>query len=124
MQHSFSCSVTILLTLWDGKTPAENLWNLSEDNEGWNFKKTYETHEKKPYSIDAVKVNIDYHSTVDDVALENEIVWSYNEYRRKLELGSKIKEIVLKNKIPTVSLYKDKTEALELFEKQGQVKKI
>ena len=78
----------------------------------------------KPLSLDAVKEKIDYHSTVDDVALENEIVRSCNEYRRKLELGRKIKEIVLKNKIPTGSLYKDKMEALELFEKHGQVKEI
>ena len=40
--NSFSCSVTILLTLRDGKKHEENLWNLSKDNEGRLFNKTYE----------------------------------------------------------------------------------
>ena len=61
---------------------------------------------------------------MDDFALKDEIVWSFNEYRRKLELGRKIKEIVLKNKIPTASLDKDKMDALELFENRGKVKEI
>ena len=61
------------------------------------LKRHMKQHEKKPYSIYAVKEKIDYHSTVDDVALENLIVWSCNEYRRKLELQRKVKEIVLKN---------------------------
>ena len=47
-----------------------------------------------------------------------------NEYRRKLELGRKIKQIVLELNMPTVSLYKEKMEALELFENRGQVKEI
>ena len=45
-----------------------------------------------------------------------------NEYRRKLELGRKVEEIVLKNDIPTGCLDRGEMEALELFENQGKVK--
>ena len=45
-----------------------------------------------------------------------------NEFRRKLELGRKVKEIVLKNYIPTASLDKEKMDAMVLFENRGQVK--
>ena len=42
---------------------------------GDNLKRHMKRHEKKPYSIDVVKEKIEYNSTVDVVALENEIVW-------------------------------------------------
>ena len=64
---------------------------------GDTLKRHMKQHEKTPYSIYGVKEKIDYHSTVDAFALKNEIVWGFNEYRRKLEMGRKIKEIVLKN---------------------------
>ena len=38
---------------------------------GDNLKRHMKQHEKKPYSIDVVTEKIEYHSTVDDVALEN-----------------------------------------------------
>ena len=47
-----------------------------------------------------------------------------NEYRRKLRLGRKIKQIVLELNMPTASLDKEKMEALELFENRGQVKEM
>ena len=78
-------------------------------------------HEKKTNSIDEVT---EYNWTVDDVALKNKIMIGANEYRRKLELGREITNIVIKNNIPTASLDKDKIEALEIFEKHGQVKEI
>ena len=81
-------------------------------------------HEKKPYSIYVVTEKIEYNSTVDVAALENKIMRGANEYQQKLELGRAIKEIVLKNYIPTASLDRDAMEALELFENRGQVKEI
>ena len=89
---------------------------------GDNLKRHMKRHENKPYSIDVVTEKIEYHSTVDVVALENEIVWSANEYRRKLELGREIKQIVLKLHAPIACLDKEKMEALELFEEYGDVK--
>ena len=41
-------------------------------------------HEIKPQSIDVVTEKIEYNSTVDVAALENEIVQGAYEYRRKL----------------------------------------
>ena len=67
---------------------------------------------------------IEYNSKIDDFALENKIMNDANEYRRKLELGRKVKEIALKNDIPAASLSKDNKEALELFENHGQEKEI
>ena len=86
-----------------------------------HLKRHMKQHEKKTYSIDLVK---EYNSTVDVVDLENKIMRGANEYRRKLELGREIKQIVLKNNIPTASLDKDKIEALELFENRGHVKTV
>ena len=57
---------------------------------GDHLKRHMKQHEKKTYSKDVVTENIEYHSTVDVVALENKIVRSGNEYQRKLELGRKI----------------------------------
>ena len=79
---------------------------------------------KKPNSIDVVTEKMEYHSTVDVAALKNKIVREGIEYQRKLELGKKIKEIVLELNIPTASLDKDKMEALELLENCGHVKEI
>ena len=58
-----------------------------------HLKRHMKQHEKKPYSIDEVTEKIDYHSTVDDVALKNEIVRGGNEYRRRLELGREVKRL-------------------------------
>ena len=82
------------------------------------------THEKKQCSMDVVTEKIEYNSKIDDIALENKIMNDANEYRRKLELGRKVKEIALKNDIPAASLSKDNKEALELFENRGQEKEI
>ena len=89
-----------------------------------HLKRHMKIHEKKTCSIDVVTKKIEYNSTIDDVALENSITRDYNEYHRKLELGRKVKEIVLKNDVATICLSKDKKEALELFENRGQVKDI
>ena len=56
--------------------------------------------------------------------MKNEIVWGFNEYRRKLELGRKIKNIVLELNAPAANLDKEDMTALELFEKHGDVKEI
>ena len=74
--------------------------------------------------MDVVTEKIEYNSKIDDFALENKIMNDANEYRRKLELGRKVKEIALKNDIPAASLSKDNKEALELFENRGQEKEI
>ena len=60
-------------------------------------------------------------NTVDVVDLENEIV---NEYKRKLDLGRKIKRILEENSIPLKSLDKEQKEALELFEDYIDVKYV
>ena len=79
------------------------------------------THEKKPNSIDHVT---EYNSTIDVTALKNSIKNEVNEYRRKLELGRKVKEIVHELHMPTASMDRGEMEALELFENRGQVKEI
>ena len=88
------------------------------------LKRHMKTHEKKQCSMDVVTEKIEYNSKIDDIALENKIMNDANEYRRKLELGRKVKEIALKNDIPAASLSKDNKEALELFENRGQEKEI
>ena len=77
-------------------------------------------HEKAMHKQSELK-EIKYHSTVDVVALMNKIVRSANEYRRKLELGREIKQIVQKVNAPKACLDKENMEALELFENYGQV---
>ena len=62
-----------------------------------------------------VTVNIENIPTVLYFALENSIMRDANEYRMKLQLGKKVKEIVLKNNISTASLSKVKMDALEIF---------
>ena len=59
---------------------------------------------------------------VDVSALKNKIVRCFNEYKRKLELGREIKQIVNELHAPASSLDKEDMVALELFEKHGQVK--
>ena len=51
---------------------------------GDNLVRHMKTHEKKPCSIDVVTEKIEYHSTIDDIALENSIERDDNEYQRKL----------------------------------------
>merc|ERR1711895_3382 len=88
------------------------------------LKRHMKTHEKKTNEMDVVTEKIKYNSKIDDIALENKIMNDAYEYRRKLELGRKVKEIALKNDIPAASLSKDNKEALELFENRGQEKGI
>ena len=89
-----------------------------------NLVRHMKTHEKKQCSIDDVNEKIEYNSTIDDIALENKIMRCSNEYKRKLELGRKVKDILLKNDVATGCLEKGEMEALELFENRGQVKEI
>ena len=89
-----------------------------------NLKTHMKTHENKPQSIDEVTEKIEYHSTLDVVALENVMVGDENEYQRKLELGREVKQLVQELHVPTACLRKEYAEALELFENRGQVKKV
>ena len=95
-----------------------------------NLKKHMKQHEKKPPQKEVtppqkeVTEKIEYQSTLDRVALENVIVGDINEYKRKLELGREVKLIVQELNEPTVGLRKEHAEALELFEKHGQVKDV
>ena len=95
-----------------------------------NLKKHMKQHEKKPPQKEVtppqkeVTEKIEYQSTLDRVALKNVIVGDINEYKRKLELGREVKLIVQKLNEPTVGLRKEHAEALELFEKHGQVKDV
>ena len=87
-------------------------------------------NDHKPYQKEVtppqkeVCEKIEYNSTLDMVALENKLVNNSNKYKRKLELGRVIKEIVLKLNASTAGLSKEYVEALELFEKHGQVKDV
>ena len=60
-------------------------------------------------------------NTVDDVDLEKQIV---SEYKRKLELGRKIKRIIEENSIPLKSLDKEQKEAIELYHDPIEVKYV
>ena len=51
-------------------------------------------------------------NTVEVVDLEKQIV---SEYKRKLELGRKIKKIIEENSIPLKSLDKEQKKAVECF---------
>ena len=66
----------------------------------------------------------EYHCTINVTALENSMMNELNEYQRKLELGREIKAIALKRDMPRACLSKERMEALELFENQGQDKEI
>ena len=87
-------------------------------------------HEKKPYQKEVtppqkeVCEKIEYHSTLDVVALENIVVNNSNEFMRKLELGRELKRIITENKYMKASLRAEHAEALEVFEKHGQVKDV
>ena len=72
-------------------------------------------HEKKsPQKV--VTEKMEYHSTVDEAAVENSIVSESNEYKRKLEMEREVKQT---NDIePDVwRPWQEDSEALELFEK-------
>ena len=60
-------------------------------------------------------------NTVDDVDLEKQIV---SEYKRKLELGRKIKMILEENSIPLKSLDKEQKEAIELYHDYIEIKYV
>ena len=80
-------------------------------------------NDHKPYQKEVCE-KIEYQSTVDKVALENEVISEWNEFMRKLELGRGINEIVLKLNTPTAGLSAEHREALELFRKHGQDKPV
>ena len=88
------------------------------------LKRHMKTHEKTTYGMDVVNEKIEYNSTIDDIALENKIMRCSNEYKRKLELGRKVKDILLKNDVATGCLEKGEMEALDLFVNRGQIKEI
>ena len=52
---------------------------------GDTLKRHMKQHDEKPNSIDLAREKIEFHSTVDDVALVNKISRGGNEYQRKLE---------------------------------------
>ena len=87
-------------------------------------------NDHKPYQKEVtppqkeVSEKIEYHSTVDEAALENKLEEDANEFMRKLELGRVIKKIMIRRKIMKVSLSEGYKEALELFEKHEQVKDV
>ena len=60
-------------------------------------------------------------NTVDDVVLQKQIV---SEYKRKVELGRKIKIILEENSIPLKSLDKEQKEAIELYNDYIEVKYV
>ena len=60
---------------------------------------------------------IGYHSTLDVVALKNNILEDMNEYQRKLELGREVKWIVNELNRAKVGLRRGFVEALEIFSK-------
>ena len=68
-------------------------------------------------SVDDVTEKIEYHSTVDVLALKNSIVGDINEYQRILELGREVKRIVNELNTPKVGLRREFVEALEIFSK-------
>ena len=82
---------------------------------GDNLVRHMKTHEKKTNGIDDVNEKIEYNSNVNVTALENSMMNEENEYKRKLELGRKVKAIALKRDMP---------RAWELFENCGQDKEI
>ena len=71
-------------------------------------------HENKPPQK-GVTEKEEYHSTLDMVALKNNIRSETDEIRRKLELGRGMKEIIIKCKIMKASSDKEFAEALKLF---------
>ena len=87
-------------------------------------------HEKKPSQKEVtppqkeVCEKIEYHSTLDMVALRNRLRNNSNEFMRKLELGRGIKEIITEDKIMKASLTAEDREGLELFVKHGQDKDV
>ena len=65
-----------------------------------NLKTHMKRQDHKPYQKEVtpnqkeVCEKIEYHSTVDMVALENKLEEGMNEFMRKLELGREVKRIV------------------------------
>ena len=106
----------------EGSKPEEwgNSWSDTEDN----MKSYMEKNGDCYLPVDEVTERIYYHSSLDVVALKNNIVEDINEYQRKLELGREVKRIVLELNAPTTCLSKENMEALELFEKHEQVKNV
>ena len=99
----------------EGSKPEEwgNSWSDTEDN----MKSYMEKNGDSYLSFDEVTEKIGYHSTLDVVALKNNILEDINEYQRKLELGREVKRIVKELNKPEVGLRREFVEALEIFSK-------
>ena len=70
-------------------------------------------HEKKTYSID-------YHSIVDIVALEKNVLSQMKEFERKIELGRNLKIIINECGVNIHALPSDMKEALNTYELYGE----
>ena len=68
-----------------------------------NLKRHMQKHENKPPKKE-VSEKIEYHSTVDEAALENKLEEDTNEFVRKLKLGRVIKKIMIRRKWIKASL--------------------
>ncbi len=66
----------------------------------------------KPHSVDEVTEKIGNDSKVDVVVLENMIL---NDFNMKIDLGREIEKIIIKHKIPSISLRNEFVEALKVF---------
>ena len=56
---------------------------------------------------------------VDEIELENIIIYHNHEYKQKLDLGKKIYEIIHKNDVYPNSLIPERKEALDIYMKES-----
>ena len=98
----------------EGSKPEECGNSCKSDTED-NMKSYMEKNVDWYLPVDEVTERIDYHSTLDVIALKNSIVGDINEYQRKLELGREVKLIVKELNTPKVGLRREFVEALEIF---------
>ena len=98
----------------EGSKPEEcgNSWKSDTED---NMKSYMEKNGDWYLPVDEVTERIDYHSTLDVIALKNSIVGDINEYERKLELGREVKRIVKELNTPKVGLRREFVEALQIF---------
>ena len=100
----------------EGSKPEECGNSCKSDMED-NMKSYMEKNGDLYLSFDEVTEKIGYHSTLDVVALKNNILEDINEYQRKLELGREVKWIVNELNRAKVGLRRGFVEALEIFSK-------
>jgi hypothetical protein len=98
----------------EGSKPEECGNSCKSDTED-NMKSYMEKNGDCYLPVDEVTERIYYHSSLDVVALKNNIVEDINEYQRKLELGREVKRIVKELNTPKVGLRREFVEALEIF---------